>query len=167
MAEHDDAVDAGRPILCAREVAADGRRDAERRQIAGADDFAAQPFGFAVAGKAPLTAREERVLREHLLLIAEDFVLGIRPHHLAKDARGCGAIRHEQVDHHQIVRLREGQRLQQQRVDEGEDRGVGADAEGERDDRDQGEDRRLDERANRVANVLSNGLHGATPRQRI
>jgi len=82
-------------------------------------------------------------------------------------AGGCGAIRHEQVDHHQLVRLREGQRLQQQCVDEGEDRGVGADAEGERDDRDQGEDRRLDERANRVANVLSNGLHGATPRQRI
>ena len=40
-----------------------------------------------------------------------------------------------------LVRVRIGQRLQQNAVDDGEDGGVGADADGEREERDGGEER--------------------------
>ena len=63
--------------------------------------------------------------------------------------------------------MREGERPQEQRVDGAEDRGVGADADGEREHGDGGEGRRAAEGAEREARVLHCGVengesgHGA------
>ena len=53
------------------------------------------------------------------------------------------------------------QRLEQQRVDDGEDRGVDADADGQRDEGDEREARRLAQHAERVAQVADEGLEHA------
>ena len=63
------------------------------------------------------------------------------------------------------VRIR--QRLQQQRVDDAEDRGVGADPDAERRDDDEGQPRASSQRAHGVANVLEKGGHHVYPAVKI
>ena len=59
----------------------------------------------------------------------------------------------------ELVRVLDGEALQQELVDEREDGGVRADAERQREDRYRGEERRLQERAERVAEVLQDSGH--------
>ena len=94
-----------------------------------------------VAGEIEVAPREERGLVEHLLRSGECAVLRIRPDGLVvhAGARALGrrhAFRHQDVYEHQTLGLGERQGLEQHGVDDGEDRGVGADAERERGDGD-------------------------------
>ncbi len=100
---------------------------------------------------------------EDALLVAKDLILRVRPHHLAEYARSAIAIGHQQVDHHERVGILEWQRLEQEPVDEREDCGVGPNAECQRRDGDQGEERRPGEGAQCIADVLTQTLHGLTP----
>jgi hypothetical protein len=61
--------------------------------------------------------------------------------------------------HHDAIRIAIRQRPQDHRVDDAENRRVGADAERERQQRDERKARLLDERANREAKVLEEGGH--------
>ena len=60
---------------------------------------------------------------------------------------------------HQLLGLRVGQRAQQHAVDDREDRGVGADAQGQREDRDQGEPGRAQQAPGGVADIAQQVIH--------
>jgi len=66
-------------------------------------------------------------------------------------------------DHGQAVRILIRQGTQQDGVHHAEDRGVGTDTQGERDDSDSGEARPLSQHAESVANVLKPTLHEVSP----
>ena len=86
---------------------------------------------------------------EHTLVVAVGEVRrGALIHHLQVDA--LAAV----IQADQPLGLGEGQRLQQHAVDDAEDGGGGADAERQRQDRDDGESGLRDEPAARVADVL-------------
>src|SRR6185503_5373857 len=61
--------------------------------------------------------------------------------------------------HHETLRIRVRQRLQQQRIDDAEDRGVGADADRERGNDDEGQHRAASRGTNGVADVLQESAH--------
>ena len=67
-------------------------------------------------------------------------------------------------DLHETIRIFVGQRAQQDRVDDAKDGGVGADAEGERDDRHGREAGVLRQHAQAVSHVLKKGTHNFLPR---
>ena len=64
---------------------------------------------------------------------------------------------------HQPLRLRVGQGSQEHGVDDAEDSGGGADAEGQGEDREQGERRLAPELADGGAEVAGEGIHGRAP----
>jgi len=81
-------------------------------------------------------------------------------------ARRRDVLRHVARDvvlphHRQPVRIGIGERPEEQRVDDAEDGGVGADAERERGNGDEGESRRADQEARRVAEVLDEVSHSS------
>ena len=141
------------------ERASHQRRDAEDGRIPLRDDFAAHALRLAVAGEIEVAAREERDLVEHLLRRGERPVLRVRPDGLVVDA-GTLALRHQHVHEHQPLGVGERQRLEQHGVDDGEDRGIGADAERERGDGDRRKCRRAAQQPQRVADVLEEIAHG-------
>ena len=67
------------------------------------------------------------------------------------------------VDEEQALRLRDGKRLQQQRIDEAEDRGVRADAERKRQDGDDRECRRSTQQPERIADISAQLVDDAQP----
>jgi hypothetical protein len=68
--------------------------------------------------------------------------------------RGPAALEVVLPDSHQGVRISEGQWPQHHGVDHAEDRGIGADAEGQRQGGDEGEARALPERSRGVPDIL-------------
>ena len=66
-------------------------------------------------------------------------------------------------DAHQAIGLRKRQRLEQHAVDDAEDRGVGADAERQRDDRGEREGRRGAKLSRGVADVVPEVVHDVAP----
>ena len=78
------------------------------------------------------------------------------------DGQSCGMLMPGDRSHSTASRsgLRIRQRLQQQRVDDAEDRGVGADADRERRDDDERQARAAAQRADGVAEVLEECRHG-------
>jgi hypothetical protein len=65
------------------------------------------------------------------------------------------------LDGDQLAGIAIGQRAEQHRVHRAEDRGVGSDSQGEREDDDAGEGRALGQAAEAVAEILQEGIHGA------
>ena len=78
-------------------------------------------------------------------------------HAVARDALARQGLE----DGGQPLRLGVGERLEKNRVDDREDRGVRADAQGQRRQGDRGESRALAQSPDRIANVLQQGIHGA------
>ena len=68
-----------------------------------------------------------------------------------------GFVRVRLPEHHQPLRLRERQRLEQQGVDDAEDGGIGADAERQGDDGDRGESWARLQHADGVPDILHDG----------
>lgn len=60
----------------------------------------------------------------------------------------------------QFARLVEGKRSQEGRIDKAEDRGIGADSQGQHDDPHRRESRGTGEEACAIPNVLNEGWHG-------
>ena len=127
-----------RSIVGGLEAPSERRRDTQHAEVVLADLGAREPLGFAV------TAREARApagdgggAREHVVLAAPVEEEG-RRRPLPR-----GPVLEAQVlpDHDEAIGLRIGQRTQQHAVDDREDGRVGADAERERRDRDDGESR--------------------------
>ena len=73
---------------------------------------------------------------------------------------------------HKLIRMRIGKRAKEDGIDDREDGGIGADAEGESKNRDKSKARRLAESSQRVADVLAERLKHevssqATPRPTV
>src|SRR4029453_17417921 len=73
-------------------------------------------------------------------------------------------LRKRRPDDQQPIRVREREGMEDEAVDDAEDRGVAADAEREREDRDGGKAGTPCHLPARVAQVLSEGVHRAAPR---
>ncbi len=64
------------------------------------------------------------------------------------------------IDRNELARVAIRQRREEHRIDDAEDRRIGADAEGERQQNDQRECRGVAQPARRVAEVVEQGVHG-------
>ena len=147
MAEDDDEVMAGL-IFFGEKVAPQGRLHAERRQEAVADAHAHQAFRLAAVNQV----ERSRANRHHAL---EDRVLFLPVEKIARRTGKLGELRQFRLtDHQQPVGFGERQRPKQDRVDDREDGGVGADAERQCNDGYSREARRFQQHARPVADVL-------------
>ena len=135
MADQDDARRSG---VAVGKIAAVDRLNAERRQEVAADPDGADALGIAAAGQVDALRAQGRQLLERGRAGDEiGDVAGRR-----RQAVEAGPPLHlgaELPRHDQPIGLRERQRPHQHRVDDAENRGVGADAEGERHERNEGE----------------------------
>src|SRR5262249_14902762 len=97
-----------------------------------------------------------------LLVLAEGLELGVGPDHVVAlgSAWSIAPRRGHERHLHQAVRLPEGERPKQRRVDHAEDRGVGSDPHREREDGDQREGRLLAQHPYRVAQIGKQEVHG-------
>ena len=148
MAQHRD-VRTARAIVIGGEGAAEERLDAERAEEIFGDANALEIFRIAPAGEGESGERLRGELGETLLLIAPGGVArpgNIRAIEAAFGERTPGA--------HELLRLRIGERTQEERVDGGEENGVGANAEGQRDDGENGEAGLSQELSQSVAKVI-------------
>ncbi len=140
------------------EVAARGHRHAEHREDVGRGADRADLFRFAgLSGDRGATRRGDAGHAvERLGALAEVADIGNREReveHVARPQLGP----HE----HEARGIAVGQRPQQDAVDDAEDRRAGADAEGDRQNRDDSESRVFLERAQCVIEILQKGVHSS------
>ena len=91
-------------------------------------------------------------------MVAEVYEIGIGELHLLKGAGIAGF-----TEMHQPARILKRQSTEQGRVNHGEDRGVGADAQRQRQHRNHGEAGRFAQLAQRVTKFMQKRLHSLTP----
>ena len=133
-----------------------GRTQAEHGKVVGADQFGEDPLRLRAGREAERHHPRRGEIAQRRRAAGE--VDRIR---VARGAVGRSAeIRRE--DGHQPIRRDRRHRFQQQAVDGAEDGGVGADAEGERGDRDEGEAGRADEEPGREPQIGEHRGHGGS-----
>ena len=144
--EHDQSRTI-RQVLLGGERSADHRRDAKRRERVRADTSDGDAFGLLIAGEVHLTftPRGHLLQRPAALPIVHDLALG---------DPGFVERRPLAPDHHRAVRLGPWQGLEEHRVEDAEDRGIGANPERERQDGNRGESRIPEERPRPESKVL-------------
>ena len=152
VAEHDDRH--GLVVFFRQERTAHRGLSAEDREIVAAHHLHGNLLGLGAGAPVHLGEGEARHLREHLVLVAQILVVEVRERQIA----GIALVGHE--DRGQPIRFVHGNRLEQRRVHEAEDRGVGADAERQREHGDGREARALGQHAQAVAQILKHGPGG-------
>ena len=177
VAENDDGVRA-RVVVLLRDSAPEGQRHAEASVITAGNDLSAHHFGPVVRGGGDLVDRREgeqvgeRVrtaggLRPGLAHLLEDVVeeyrasaSSRRPRH-ARSATSADSERAAgfPFEEHEALGFPDGERFQQNGVQDAEQSGVGADAERERGHRHGREAGVLAQPADRVTDVLDHGAH--------
>ena len=152
-----------RTIVLRREETAVQRTHAEQREELPRHDLDVQPRRFADARERHGAAAPRREVLE-----GAAFALPVHPVGggvpAARAARLDGAhleLRHVLVDHHQLVAVRIGQGPQQELIDDGEDRGVAADTEREREHDGGGEAGTLAQAARHVTHVAHQAVEPA------
>src|ERR1019366_4829028 len=125
-------------VLLGREHPADGGAHAERLEVVAGYEFGVDSLGLTAEAEGNGGAEAAEHAGERLRLFLEILVHRVRRH-----ARSAIAsyVRPGGPDHDELFGLRHGQEAQHQLIDQGEDGGVGADAEGQRGHGDQGEQR--------------------------
>jgi hypothetical protein len=148
VAEDDDLWIAGLILLVVEPAAERGAHAEQRRQRAGRVGYldADRPIATGERRRALSPGRDRRARLAAPLQILE----ASQRHAEVRQAQLAGDLA---VHTHQLLGLRVRQRPQDDGVDDAEDRRGGADAEGERDDEDRGQPRRLAHHAERVADV--------------
>ncbi len=151
--EHHDRTGAGRGIVFGFDDAAERGADAEHGEVAAGDDLGGDGPWIAAGCKVDLDfgAAEDAVEEAGLLLeFAAD---GVR--HQVKGADGAGdEVVGVPIHENQAPGLADGQRVKDHLIDQGIDRGGGADAEGEREQNGGGKAGTVTERAGGVAEVV-------------
>ena len=155
VAEHDDLV-AVRAIFLGAEGAAAQDRRAEQPEEIGGHPPRPKLFGKRSAGEVHDTGVERRDVAKHLRLLAVVHELGGR-------AAAVDALRRSRLQHHQPVGVGKRHRLEEDGVDDREDRGVGADAERQRRHRRGGEAPALPEHPQRLPQVLEEAFNHGGP----
>jgi hypothetical protein len=156
VADHRDEVSANGLVVFRRQQSAERGVQAEHRKVAARHEQAVARKRRALVAKAGAEVpvggdAGERGL--HALEIAE--------HRVAENlvaaaglAAGIGPrLRPRRAEVHQLVRARDRKRPQKHLVEERENRRIGADPEGQREDRDRGHERRFEQGAQGQANV--------------
>ena len=134
----------------------DGGVHAQHREKVPGDHFGFQTLGLVVDAHRGLRQPAAQHLGQRLgaLLILLINGIGVHPRsHVA--AVVCALL----VQHHQLVRSRHRQLAQQNLIDQREDRGVGADAQCQRQDRHNGEQRAAEEPAHGKPDVVEGQGH--------
>ena len=154
VAEHDDFVGVGN-VFFGQEVASDFRMDAKGAKIIAGDAKAAELFWLSnlqhwLPGTVNGNFLETLILRFPIEVrrVADVFT---------------GAVAAFLPYHREAVWVVVRERSQQDSVDQAEDSGVRADAEGKGEDGDGGEPRRLAQHANGKAQILPAGFHKRFP----
>jgi hypothetical protein len=124
------------PVVVRREGAPGHRTHAEHVEIAAADEQPVHRPQFAARVEVEARAARGEHAGEHVLLIAQEF-----PLHVGHGLAGARLV--VVAQHHQAIRLVHRQRLEQQRVHQGEDGDVGADAERQGEQGHAADDRRV------------------------
>ena len=157
VADHDDGVALVDLVVFLRvEHAAGGRRDAEHREVVARDHLDVDALGLVVDGDRRIgqPAREDFAKGLGPLLILLVDRVGVHPR-----AHVAAAVRARLVEHHQLVRVLDRQLAEQDLVDQREDRGVGADAKRERQDRHDREQRAAEQAADGELQVVRGQRH--------
>jgi hypothetical protein len=156
VSEHGDGRATG-AILLRREPSAEDRRRAQRLERVRRDESGAQPNRLSGPGQIRLIGLPGRDTREARTQPAVVEELAVRDPGLRK-------VHPAAPDHHPAVRLRVGQRRQEDRANDREDRGRRAHREGERRDRRRRESGRPAQPARRVSEVPEEIFHAASLR---
>src|SRR5262249_52998983 len=139
-------------VVAGVEIAADGRRHAERTEVADRDTLAVESLRRSLAG-------HRRLPRFH----HADRVEGVRAFdELAVVPEGdleARAINHVIPDSDDAIGARIRERLEEDGIDGAEDRGARPDAERQRHDHERGEARVADEAADAIAQIEKEGRH--------
>jgi len=123
--QHHDRMAAPHAIVRLRQQPARERPHAQHVEVIAADDARGRASSGAVDHEVHGIGAFREEAREDLLAVAEAEVRGIRPGHGA-----CRpSVPHSGgIEQHELARMFDGQRFQQQLVDDAEDRRVGPDA---------------------------------------
>ncbi len=136
------------------------RPRAEQVEQAGRRQQQLDPLGLLPPEQRGAAALGDRHLLERSVLVPDiDVLAGRRP------VLGNVDPRRPQPQHGQPIGIGIRQGLQQDPVDDAEDRGIGADSDGERRDDDEGRNRAAPQHAQGVAEILEQGVHGLILRQ--
>ena len=142
-------------VVLLREGAAGDGTDAEHGEVLVRHLLAGDRLGLRVAGERRTPAGDDRDLLEEAGFAPPVGVVAGRGPFVGRTAARPQVL----PDHHEPLRMRIGQRPEQDGVDDGEHRGVGADAERDRQDRDRGEPAGLEDGPDGIREVLNGGLH--------
>ena len=149
----DRHVRASRAVFIGGERAAQRGRSAEHAEVIGADVDAAHLLRPIAA--AQIEAGTGKIVGGNRV----EGSGGAPGHELGNRLRAPHAARKLAADSNQPLRVRVGQRLQEDAVDDGEDGSVGADADRQRRDRDGTEPWIPDEQAEGIADVACQSIH--------
>ena len=153
----DDDRSGARLVVSRVDLSTERRDDAEHAEQARAHGSARDPLGIRAAGQrqAAILDGDERVEGGRLALPVEEVAVRRR-----RPAAARGAPHRPGI--HEAIGIAERQRLDERRVHDAEHRRVGADAERQAEDGQAGQHGRPAQRAERVANVLGEGIHEAS-----
>src|ERR1019366_512017 len=165
VADDGHAAGAELRIVVRPEQPAAERLDAEQVEVVRARHHRRPRVGLAGARPLQPERKVAGEAGEYLLLIAIVLVVLIRARRQAEVARLDGLlVLREHLDDARRILNRE--RMQKDGVDHGEDRRVGADAEGQRQHGHRRESRLLDQYARRKAQILPPAIHVRPPANR-
>jgi hypothetical protein len=156
MAEDHDAARSLRSLL-SREGAPERRPCSQDREEVGRHLRRGHGFGLAAAGQVQARVLDERHLLEDVVLTLPVEIVGGRNGEGSHPREGCRGRR--MPDPHEPRGIGIRQRLEQDRVDDAEDGGVGADAESQDGNRGQGKSRALHEEPRSVPQILPKHRH--------
>ena len=158
VADHGHRMPAGQPVVFRRQRPPERGADAEYGEVRSGHDLPGHPFGSAGMAEVKRVAEAAEHAREHLVVVAELGVDRVRQFTaVAPVAAVAAALK---GDLHQLVRVVTGSSSEEHLVHEREDRGIGANAERDRDDRDGGEAGSLAPGAEREPGVCEEAVHG-------
>ncbi len=148
VAQHGDEMPADGLIVAGPQQPSDSGLQLERREVGTGDQRATAADRLIVIGEVGAEAAVRGEAGEHRLALLE-----IPEHRVAEDhvaVAGLAAGLRARLGAggrkiHQLIGFGHRQRLEQHLVDQREDRGVGPDAEGQREDRDRRHERRLEQ----------------------
>ena len=157
--EDDDGMSVAVFVISGSEQAAELRAYAEDLEVVAGDEADTDHLAAVFADEAGALHSDAGEAAEDGVAVAEFQVLGV-----GEGVTAVAALRAEaaafQAELHEFARVFDGQHAQQDLVHQGEHGGVGADAEGQGEDGDGGEDRGFDQSADGETEFLHEHLYG-------
>ena len=159
VVEHGHRARVGLMVVLGTQGAADRRPHPEDVEEVAGDDFPERSLGLTLGFETQGHGKAGQDAREDLVLVAKVPVHGIRERLVGEERALVGA---RAVEQHQLLGAGHGQEPQEDLIQQGEDRGVGADAQTQRGHHQQGEARILGQHPDGVAQVLDESFHGSS-----